>query len=216
MQLLFPFQVHLSFLIVGHTHEDVDAGFSKISEKLRRNDAETLDSLIDLLPKPALLDQLFDFKAWVDPYFSIIEAISEPLHYKINRVADSVKVYCKGLHNQEWITMDYMVLSQKPKGKPKTVRPDFTKFNFDKMLKQINTIRHMFKGGEQTLMWWTEFYASLRANKRTSSVWMFDQLPRQKKSKDTDQISNGSPQQIIDLVAKETRIPKVIISALYV
>ncbi|VDI09707.1 Hypothetical predicted protein [Mytilus galloprovincialis] len=43
-------EVHLSFLPVGHTHEDVDAAFSRIAETLRRNDAETMPRLKEMLP----------------------------------------------------------------------------------------------------------------------------------------------------------------------
>ena len=205
----------MSFLIVGHTHEDVDAGFSKISEKLRRNDAATLDDLMNLLPKPVMLEQMFDFKKWVDPHFSRLDYVSEPLHYKISNVADSVKVYCKGLHNQDWREMDYTILMEKPKGKPTTVKPDFSKFSFEKMIKQIHAIKHLFKDSEQTVNWWTQFFEGLKANKRTNAVWNFNQLPKQKKSKGPDHISYELPQQIIDLVEKESRIPKVIKTALY-
>ena len=52
--MTFLLQVHLSFLIVGHTHEDVDAAFSRISEKLRRLDAETFYDLLGLLQKNLL------------------------------------------------------------------------------------------------------------------------------------------------------------------
>ena len=49
---LFPLQVHLSFLFVGHTHEDVDACFSHISKKLRMNDAETIPDLKKTITRP--------------------------------------------------------------------------------------------------------------------------------------------------------------------
>ena len=35
-------QIHLSFLMVGHTHEDVDQVFSRISTYLRKNSVYTL------------------------------------------------------------------------------------------------------------------------------------------------------------------------------
>ncbi|XP_053381351.1 uncharacterized protein LOC123565970 [Mercenaria mercenaria] len=76
-------EVHLSFLYVGHTHEDVDAAFSKISEKLRTTDAETLDDLIALLPKPEEILHMFDVKNWLAPHIADIEKHSEPLHLNL-------------------------------------------------------------------------------------------------------------------------------------
>ena len=55
-------QVNLSFLIVGHTHEDVEAHFSHIAAALRKTDVETLDDLVNLLPNSKIIDYIFDAK----------------------------------------------------------------------------------------------------------------------------------------------------------
>ena len=60
----FNFQVHLSFLYVGHTHEDIDAAFSKVAEKLRKQEAETLHGLMSLLPNAKQTSGLYDIKNW--------------------------------------------------------------------------------------------------------------------------------------------------------
>lgn len=36
--------------MLAHTHEDIDACFRKVSDIPRRNEAETLDDLVNLLP----------------------------------------------------------------------------------------------------------------------------------------------------------------------
>ena len=51
MYFLFSPQVHVSFLFVGHTHEDIDAAFHGVAEKFRRNDVETMSDLLSLLPE---------------------------------------------------------------------------------------------------------------------------------------------------------------------
>ncbi|XP_053407037.1 uncharacterized protein LOC123566018 [Mercenaria mercenaria] len=51
-------EVHISFLYVGHSHKDIDASFSKISEKLRKSDAETVPALLDLVVNMELLSNL--------------------------------------------------------------------------------------------------------------------------------------------------------------
>ena len=67
--------VHLGFLMVGHTHEDIDAMFSRFSEKLRVGQTFTLPHLMDTLrtsstssPAPFLLTEVLDFKAYCDGY----------------------------------------------------------------------------------------------------------------------------------------------------
>lgn len=47
---------------MGHTHEDIDAAFSRVSEKLRKTEAETLVGLIDLLPNSKQTGGLYDIK----------------------------------------------------------------------------------------------------------------------------------------------------------
>lgn len=42
MQLASIIQVQVNFLPVGHTHEDVDQLFSKISAELKRGGAESI------------------------------------------------------------------------------------------------------------------------------------------------------------------------------
>ena len=74
--------VKLSFLPVGHTHEDIDQGFQVLAGKLRKADARTLPQLLDVLEgkedgqanadktrRVRLLDtqNVFDFKKALEP-----------------------------------------------------------------------------------------------------------------------------------------------------
>jgi hypothetical protein len=63
-------------LIVGHTHEDIDAMFGRWSYKLRANNYPTLPmlmkSFMDVekqLVIPHLIEEVRNFKAFVDGYF---------------------------------------------------------------------------------------------------------------------------------------------------
>lgn len=40
-------EVYVSFLPVGHTHEDIDQLFSRLSEYLRKHDAHDLPSMLN-------------------------------------------------------------------------------------------------------------------------------------------------------------------------
>ena len=78
----------MSFLIVGHTHEDIDAGFSKIAETLRKTDAHTLVRLLHLLPNSEQTKGLYDIKKWMEPYINNIMHHSKPLHFQFKKNFD--------------------------------------------------------------------------------------------------------------------------------
>ena len=72
MNLIIYFQIFLSFLMKGHTHEDIDQRFSKISHYLRGVDALTLPSLISEVGKsfktPCHIEQIgtvWDIREWL-------------------------------------------------------------------------------------------------------------------------------------------------------
>ena len=84
--------MHLSFLPVGHTHEDVDAAFSKVADQLRKRDVETVEDLLNMLPKSEMLGTMFDVRNWLEPEISTLMGVSSPLHYKFESVNDEVSV----------------------------------------------------------------------------------------------------------------------------
>ena len=64
--------VQLGFLMVGHTHEDIDALFSRFSEKIRKQAVFTFPHLMKIFnecvsmhPTPFLLQKVADFKGFV-------------------------------------------------------------------------------------------------------------------------------------------------------
>jgi hypothetical protein len=68
-------EVHLGFLMVGHTHEDVDAMFGHFSELLMRVPVYTLPDLMSLLmrartpnPVPHFVQEVPNFKSFLDPF----------------------------------------------------------------------------------------------------------------------------------------------------
>ena len=68
-------QVYVGFLMMGHTHEDVDAMFKKISNSMRVKDAYTLPQMMDIVhnsysqqPMPSLVEEVLDFKSFLQGY----------------------------------------------------------------------------------------------------------------------------------------------------
>uniref|UniRef100_A0A7M5X9T5 DUF7869 domain-containing protein n=2 Tax=Clytia hemisphaerica TaxID=252671 RepID=A0A7M5X9T5_9CNID len=68
-------KVRLSFLMVGHTHEDIDQTFSNISGSLKTNDAKTMSSLVKVIEgtfkrKPTVVvnEHMDDYKTMLGPH----------------------------------------------------------------------------------------------------------------------------------------------------
>lgn len=76
-------EINLNFLMVGHTHEDIDQMFSRFSMELRKKDALTLDEMMEVLsnsfnydkcgshdperrkPQMIKLEECYDIKNWL-------------------------------------------------------------------------------------------------------------------------------------------------------
>jgi hypothetical protein len=71
-------EVELSFLIVGHTHEDIDQRFSCISSTLKRSDVDSLKEMFSLIERGTspteafvsarLLENVWDWKQFIIPH----------------------------------------------------------------------------------------------------------------------------------------------------
>jgi hypothetical protein len=64
--------VRLGFIMVGHTHEDIDGCFGYLSKKLRKQSNYILADLMKVLMVsqerpfiPQLIQEILDFKTWV-------------------------------------------------------------------------------------------------------------------------------------------------------
>ena len=89
-------EVYLSFLLVGHTHEDIDQRFSVISGTLKHQDIDSLRELLELIKKEAShietfaisrhLEYVWNWKKFINPYLysgpNTFEGISTKHHFK--------------------------------------------------------------------------------------------------------------------------------------
>jgi len=78
-------KVKLGFLVVGHTHEDINQMFSCMARRLLKHDAVTLKELkqeITLSYTPEIevveVDSIFDIKTWMEP---VQKDISGHIHH---------------------------------------------------------------------------------------------------------------------------------------
>ncbi|KAK3098746.1 hypothetical protein FSP39_022657 [Pinctada imbricata] len=155
-------EVHLSFLQVGHTHEDIDAAFSRISEKLRKTDAETLPRLQSVVGGARRLGGLYDIKTWLAPWINDIEHHSKPLHYKFSRDhLSKVIVKYRSLSTKPWKQGDESILKKTPVGQPSIlVPPNFHKV--DEVLVKGNILKHKFSLSQEQHQWWHDFIGKLK------------------------------------------------------
>ena len=89
-------EVYLSFLLVGHTHEDIDKRFSVISNTLKHHDINSMQELMELIQKGAShteafisvrhLEYVWDWKKFSIPYLyngpNTFVGISTKHHFK--------------------------------------------------------------------------------------------------------------------------------------
>ena len=208
----FHFQVQLSFLFVGHTHEDVDAGFSQIAKTLRQQDVETLNELIEMLPNGQELEFMFDVKSWLEPHLVEPKKHTQPLHFRFQSVGDNdVTVHHKRLFNHPW--QDYesgffksYINGKKylPSGTPKQLPPDLERVDLERIKRQIRTLSHLFSNPEKN-QWWNSFLSSL-SNRKTQKrgQWILKMLPKRTKADQIEDLSIEIPPELQKLLDIET------------
>ncbi|KAL3682625.1 hypothetical protein R1sor_000647 [Riccia sorocarpa] len=126
--------VEVNFLLVGHTHEDVDALFSKVSARTINKDVITLPALMAevwdseaMHPVPMLLEEVADYKTYANECLKPLIGHSQPIGFRFS-MADNVPVYktqkdVDGPWTPEgglclWTKVDGHILV--PTGEPKT------------------------------------------------------------------------------------------------
>ena len=128
--LMYFAEVYLSFLLVGHTHEDIDQRFSVISGTLKRQDIDSLQELLELIKKGVShteafassrhLEYMWDWKEFITPYLysglDTFVGISTKHHFKFylkeNKSFVQTKDYARDLI---WEPVDgYQCLTEVP------------------------------------------------------------------------------------------------------
>ena len=88
--------MRISFLIVGHTHEDIDQQFSIISGVLKRQDIDSVKEMLALIERGAsyteaftstsLMKHIWDWKKYITPHLhfgsDVWKGIRQPHHFR--------------------------------------------------------------------------------------------------------------------------------------
>ncbi|KAL3688472.1 hypothetical protein R1sor_014781 [Riccia sorocarpa] len=91
--------VEVNFLMVEHMHEDIDALFSKVSAQTINKDVLTIPALMaeiwdskKMHPVPLLLEEVADYKSYVDHFLGPLVGHSQPLGFRFS-MANNVPIY---------------------------------------------------------------------------------------------------------------------------
>ncbi|CAH3167732.1 unnamed protein product, partial [Pocillopora meandrina] len=146
-------KIKISFLVVGHTHENIDQMFSCVARRLAKNDAHTLE---------ALKEQI---KVSYTPPNSI-NNISGHVHqhvFKIqNNNGNSKLFYKKWSTSPVWLPDGGIsLISTIPRGVPKLVKPNtLGGMSLDKL--EMDLPKYAMKLKDSEMVWWREFITRQR------------------------------------------------------
>ena len=125
--------ITVNFLPVGHTHEDIDQLFSRISQLLRKSIVKTVPALFALLKRsftkegipPVVrdVDNVPNFREWLSPILPVIDGITNTRCIKMWRKSDG-KVYIQSKQtlsepDARFLPVDgFLFLDSVPEGNP--------------------------------------------------------------------------------------------------
>ncbi|KAL5019434.1 hypothetical protein ScPMuIL_003483 [Solemya velum] len=152
----FVREIWVSFLLVGHTHEDIDQCFSRISVKLKPTNTiniEELHSIVEgsQLPKPSSLNigTVWNVSGWLEGSLNAVHNVTFPKLYRIflDETGHVTIQYKKLSHDEEWHPKpDERPLEifkiengqqQLPDGQPTTVVPHWDKTDIQDLRRSI-------------------------------------------------------------------------------
>lgn len=128
-------KVKLNYLIVGHTHENIDQMFSRFSVALRRVNVWDVEHLMEVArtcfkdgvtPECQLIDEVHDIKTWMSGCYNTIRDVSYQHAFKIFRGEDG-QVIGQGKRysfDPTWLPKEgIVILKSVPEGSPDHLLP---------------------------------------------------------------------------------------------
>jgi hypothetical protein len=119
-------KVKLNFLLVGHTHEDIDQMFSCFSRSLRRKEAHDLPMLKEVIQESykiwggVIIDDIhetIDWKLFVEGHLLNVNDITYNQHFRVKRQGEVTKIWCKQFCHSRWYPDDGMnIFRTEPEG----------------------------------------------------------------------------------------------------
>lgn len=173
-------KVRLSYLMVGHTREDIDQMFSRIAEALRRSNAVTLDQLRNVIhnsytPSPSTIyrENIFDIKSWLRPYIATLKHHSNPHAFRFilngqGQVEMSYRNWAIA-SKKEWLPKEgpFHIMEVMPEGYPPLLRPDNLRTPTAEIME--GALKHVaVRMSPIELNWWNEF---VKNERKKRALW---------------------------------------------
>lgn len=133
----------------GHTHEDVDQLFSRISVYTSKQNIPTLSSLLSNIPKSynkpnttsERLMAIFNIRDWIQPHMNKPSQHSHPHQFKITKNTHGNAV----LHTKKWsncaewqsTTGEQYIIRSHPEGEPVMVAPSSAELGLNKLHRDL-------------------------------------------------------------------------------
>lgn len=165
-------KVKVGFLMVGHTHEDIDQVFSRFSTWLQTHPALTSSQLINGFeksytpnPQGIVLEKQFNVSEWIKPQLESISMHSKPHQFRIKRNAwgKGVISFKKWSDDANWMesvgAAAGRLLKTTPdqKDSPKLIKPDYDDMDFYRLRSDVeSSFRFMAKENDRKE--WEEWF----------------------------------------------------------
>ncbi|XP_062594544.1 uncharacterized protein LOC134255959 [Saccostrea cucullata] len=146
-------KIKILFLMVGHTHEDIDQVFSKFSHWYGRHAAVTVEKLMSgfekcFTPQPTSIktDKVFNITEWLTPYMNTIKNHSRPHVFKIQKEeSGKAKIWWKEWStDKKWNRTEEPLLKCQVEGEPEVIQPNYQEIE-ENLEKLQNDVRASFK-----------------------------------------------------------------------
>ncbi|KAH3793941.1 hypothetical protein DPMN_147469 [Dreissena polymorpha] len=157
----------MGFLMVGHTHEDIDQVFSSVATHLRRVDCVTLPDLQKGLQESSStqtavyhLTGLNDYKAALEDCRGILTGISGPHQFVISLVANKVMLRTKNWPREDQVESELDLTDVIPEipSEFNSVRPNpKIASEIMAMIKDMDKWQVSGRLSNAQMVWWTRY-----------------------------------------------------------
>ncbi|KAK3276905.1 hypothetical protein CYMTET_15056 [Cymbomonas tetramitiformis] len=146
-------KVKLNFLLVGHTHENIDQMFSRFSVRLRRKQAWTLDEMIEVAQECFTdgvicehTEKIFDFSSWFDGHVFDCHNIlaQQAFKFKMNEHGEVGMQYKQYSISPKWLPETPLpkLVSTPPVAGPGYIKPiPFTEEGIEKLEHTLQALK---------------------------------------------------------------------------
>ncbi|XP_019616724.1 PREDICTED: uncharacterized protein LOC109464227 [Branchiostoma belcheri] len=226
-------EIQLSFLMVGHTHEDIDQMFSRVADKLRHQEAHTPEQLINMMPECSRLRGLYNIRDWLKPSVSMIKGQSQPGQFRFRLSKDdpdSVDMFYRKGQGQDWKKLKTGMFKRskesgkpiRPKGIPKIIPVSFDNRNINaqKLINEQLPKWAPYLGCDQEhYMWEQHLKQMVKAGSsaiemakysKVGTMWALPKLPKYPEESVDEE--PAVPDDLRRLLEKEQENPEITVS----